>query len=170
MKLYIIFFTIIILVTNPIQAQKSEFYVGMSYSEIKYDLDTTPGVKLFLGEKSSEAISGELQYLNFGFNSNNNVGSLEAQSIGYSILFKAPTRNRFQPFLRLGVHGWEADVQKTTTEKDSPSGVDALIGVGVNIFVKKKTFIRFEYEKMWMDYLDGESKIDLWSVSAIGKF
>jgi hypothetical protein len=162
---------------SPAMADNAAFYTGVSFANSQYKINSTAntksstGLKMFFGERKNNGFSGELQYTNFGFSSlDNKPDTMQAHSIGYAVLMTLPTQSRYQPFMKLGLHYWDADMQKTSTQKETNSGTDILFGTGMNIHLDNHWFIRAEFERFRMKHSDDSINTNLFSIGAVHFF
>jgi hypothetical protein len=162
-------------------ADDSFLYGGLGYVNVDYKLDSgiqpgdrRHGVKVVFGEDKTDYIGGELQYLNYdsyGYkNGNSEPGTVNAQSLAYSILLKYPVTSYVEPFLKLGIHGWQADFVDASSNTSEVDGVDALFGAGLNVHLVHDWSARLEYERMTFDYDDDQAKLDILSLTILRKF
>ena len=115
-------------------------YVGIGFGETDYDagsissFDDPDGIEIYLGYDYSENLGFEFGYVDFG-KADDGVPPewhLEADSLAFSLLGKAPLGEKAEVFFQFGLHMWDAEFSEdgfgVFAEED---GNDIFYGIGV---------------------------------------
>jgi OOP family OmpA-OmpF porin len=137
-------------------------------------------IKLFAGLNIDENLAVEAHYIDFGEASlSGNNGDtfveggvtyqflttasikVEAESYGVSGLYKFNVGNDITPFVKLGLHKWEAKATVnagSVTGSGTVDGTDPFYGLGVSASVFENIDIRAEFERFEADSEDIDYK------------
>jgi hypothetical protein len=170
-----------VILMNPVFAiSDNAYYAGVGFGQSNYDLSSYTGsvdetdqvYKLLGGWLVNRWLSAELQYTDLGeaaITSGSVAQTIGFSSVGLSAMIKSPVfAQRFQGFLRLGVHRWDGSSSFETGEGSDDSGFDGLYGIGLNANIAKGWFARLEYERYATD--SEVNDIDYFGGSLIYKF
>jgi opacity protein-like surface antigen len=138
------------------------------------------GYKLYFGYKIDQTFSTELQYADFGeaelsgnngdtfvsegtryqFNVNNAKITVKSKSYGASILAGTNITEAIRPFVRVGLHRWDAKSTVTagssTAASEKDTGTDLFYGVGLDVQLMKNVYGRIEAERYKVDSDKGD--------------
>ena len=125
-----------------------------SGSKLFFGFQYTPNVALELhytdlGESSLEGVSGTQVNISGSVATFGGAGvvSSEFTSFGASGVYRFNTEEKFQPFVKLGLHRWEIDLNSTVTGfSDKDDGVDIFYGLGFDVVISESIALNFAYE------------------------
>lgn len=153
----------------------SAFDTGVSAISGSANLDEEDsGFKLYFGYGLTPNIDLELHFANFGeasltgnngdqftadgetfvFTADNVNITLEGQSFGLSGVISFAESKKLSPFVRLGLHRWEVDVDVNSSLGGGSlddDGTDIFLGFGANLKVADSVNIRGEYDYLKVD-------------------
>jgi hypothetical protein len=157
----------------------SDHYVGVGIAKTNLEKDTLEynevNLKLMLGMMVNDSLAAELQFINLDkgeiYNSGGNSGDFEGKSIGIAGVYYMDDVLPIIPFIKLGIHKWDADINISVggvSASASDDETDLFGGLGVN-FVGDNIITRVEYEAYKMGG-DVKENMKSFGVSAMFNF
>lgn len=138
----------------------AETYLGFSYGTSDYDtptFDDPNGYSLFGGYETSENLSFELSYTDFGDSKDNTppVWTANATTMGVSARYQFPVSETFDLSVRLGLHMWDVSVSEDGFgELGSDDGTDLFYGIGAAYNFTEKFSLGLEHNSYDTDEAD----------------
>ena len=126
-------------------------YVGIGFGETDYDVspfDDPDGIEIYLGFESNENLGFEFGIVDFG-EADDGIPPewhLEADSLAFSLLGKAPVGEKAEVFFQFGLHLWDAELSEdgfgVLAEDD---GSDIFYGFGFRGNITDKVGLGLRY-------------------------
>jgi opacity protein-like surface antigen len=147
-------------------------YVGIGFGETDYDaddissFDDPDGLEIYLGFESNENLGFEIGFVDFG-EADDGIPPewhLEADSLAFSLLAKAPVGEKAEVFFQFGLHMWDIELSEdgfgVFAEDD---GSDIFYGIGFRGNVTDKVGLGLRYNNY---DIDGEFDVTRLSLNA----
>lgn len=141
-------------------ASSAAGYIGIGYGETDYDagdistFDDPNGFEFHFGFESSKSLAFELGIVNFG-EADDGIPPewhLEADSLAFSLLGKAPLGARSEIYFQFGLHMWDAELSEdgfgVFAEDD---GNDFFYGFGIKFGINEKIGLGMRYNNFDFD-------------------
>lgn len=152
------------LLSSSVYAQ-SDLYFGIGFNKTTLkSSDNANGVKYkknnykaLIGKRLSDSMAIELQYADFAkenitANNATTVVAISGSSIGVAGLYHFNPQADFSPFIKLGVHSWDFDVNNNTgVLEEKADGTDVFYSVGVDGKINDTMKYRLEFERMKLE-------------------
>lgn len=164
--------------------------VGQSSADVECFTDISCNVddegsafKIYVGTQFTQVLGAEFGFIDFGSfgveGTDSLFGTVDANVKGngfFAAVTGAIPMGEFSFFGKAGLARWDVEADVNTSlgsGSDSESGIDPLVGVGLQAMVGQTTALRFEWER-FMDVGDenntGQSDVDVISLGVVFKF
>jgi OmpA-OmpF porin, OOP family len=158
--------------------QMQNNYWGFNLGAPRYDRSCAPGFacedpdvggKIYIGSHFNRWLGAEVGYVNFG-KGDSNGGNVEAQGANLSLVGTLPLGDAFRVFGKVGTtYSWtKVDGTVGPTGKDDGFGLS--YGAGLGFDLNPRTQMVFEWDRHELNYVNGESDVDMYSVGLKFRF